>query len=133
MQVSFAVALERGGDVIAVATAGRPVARGLDDGFTLEVNRVCVVGEERNANSALYGAIGRAAKALGYRRLVTYTLTSESGASLKASGFGEPIDIGSRSWQDDNNPDLRPRMDVTLWGERKNAAGVAKFRWERCL
>ena len=49
------------GELIGVATAGRPVARHLDDGLTLEVNRTCTTGE-RNANSALYGAVWRAAK-----------------------------------------------------------------------
>lgn len=131
MQVSFAVGLDVDGELIAVATAGRPVARGLDDGRTLEVNRACVNGEHRNANSALYGAIGRAGKALGYRRLVTYTLHSESGASLRAAGFAGPIDIGRRSWQDDTT--TRVRHDVTLWGERRNAAKEAKYRWERAL
>ena len=133
MQVAFAVGLECAGNLVAVATAGRPVARKLCDGFTLEVNRVCVEGDYHNANSALYGAIARAAKALGYRRIVTYTLHSESGISLRASGFAPPVDIGSRSWADDNNPDLRPRVDITLWGNRKYAGGQPKYRWERVL
>ena len=91
MQVAFAVGLECDGKLVAVATAGRPVNRTLDDGMTLEVNRVCVQDGTRNANSTLYGAIGRAAKALGYHRLVTYTLQAESGVSLKAAGFAGPI------------------------------------------
>ncbi len=133
MQVSFAVGLEASGELVVVMTAGRPVARMLDDGFTLEVNRTCVRDFHRNANSRLYGSCARAAKALGYRRLVTYTLTSEAGASLKASGFVMVAEIGSRSWADDNDPTKRPRQDVTLWGERKNAANVAKYRWELTL
>ncbi len=74
------------GELIGVATAGRPVARHLDDGLTLEVNRTCTTGE-RNANSALYGAVWRAAKAMGYQRCITYTQADESGASLRAAGF----------------------------------------------
>ncbi len=74
------------GELIGVATAGRPVARHLDDGLTLEVNRTCTTGE-RNANSALYGAVWRAAKAMGYQRCITYTRADESGASLRAAGF----------------------------------------------
>ena len=134
MQVAFAIGLEVGDRLIAVATAGRPVARSVDDGFTLEVNRACVeAGAYPNANSALYGAIGRAAKALGYRRLVTYTLQSESGVSLRAAGFTGPLTFsGSRSWVRPNQPD-RVRHDVTLWGDRKNAAGLPKFRWDRIL
>lgn len=69
--------------VVGVAMVGRPVARGSDTGWTLEVNRCCTDGT-RNACSMLYGAAWRAAKALGYRRLITYTLPAEGGASLRA-------------------------------------------------
>jgi hypothetical protein len=133
MQVSFAIGLEADGELVGVMTAGRPVARMLADGLTLEVNRTCVRDFHRNANSRLYGACARAARAMGYRRLVTYTLQEESGTSLRASGWTCVADIGSRSWADDNDPTKRPRQDVTLWGERKNAASVAKFRWELLL
>lgn len=70
----------------AVAIAGRPVARHLDDGDTIEVLRVASDGT-RNANSILYGACSRAAFALGYRRVITYTQADEGGASLRASGW----------------------------------------------
>ncbi len=69
-----------------VAIVGRPVARFLDDGLTLEVTRTATDGV-RNANSMLYGAAWRAARALGYRRLITYTQQGESGASLRAAGW----------------------------------------------
>jgi hypothetical protein len=74
------------GVLVAVAMAGRPVARCFDDGTTLEVLRVCTLGHD-NACSRLYGALARAAKALGYRRLITYTLVTEPGSSLRAVGF----------------------------------------------
>jgi hypothetical protein len=131
-QVQLAIGLEVDGELVAVATAGYPVARYQQDGKTLEVNRACVAGEHRNANSALYGASGRAAKALGYERLITYTLQSESGDSLRAAGFDGPVDIGANTWSRPNQPD-RVRHSVTLWGERKNAEGIAKYRWERRL
>jgi len=70
----------------SVAIVGRPVARNFDDGQTLEVTRVASDGT-RNANSILYGACQRAAFALGYRRLVTYTQAAEGGASLRAAGW----------------------------------------------
>lgn len=70
----------------AVAIVGRPVARHFDDGQTLEVTRVATDGT-RNANSMLYGACQRAAFALGYRRLITYTQAEEGGASLRAAGW----------------------------------------------
>ena len=69
-----------------VAVVGRPIARALDDGFTAEVRRCCTDGAP-NACSMLYRAAWRAVKALGYRKVITYTLPEEGGASLKASGF----------------------------------------------
>jgi hypothetical protein len=65
---------------------GRPVARHFDDGDTLEVCRVATDGA-KNASSMLYGACQRVTFGLGYRRLITYTLATESGSSLRASGW----------------------------------------------
>ena len=59
-----------------------PVSRYLDDGHTLEVNRLCTDGT-KNACSFLYAAAWRAARAMGYRKIVTYILDTESGASLR--------------------------------------------------
>ncbi|WP_449479049.1 XF1762 family protein [Streptomyces abikoensis] len=83
----FAVgAADERGTLRAVAIVGRPVARHLDDGVTLEVTRTVTDGT-RNANSLLYGAAWRAARALGYTRLITYTQKGESGASLRAANW----------------------------------------------
>lgn len=80
-------------ELVGVAMVGRPVARFLDDGMTLEVNRTCTDGTP-NANSMLYGAAARGAFAMGYRRVVTYTQpaadgsdSGESGSSLRAAGW----------------------------------------------
>lgn len=93
--------------VHGVAIVGRPVARRQDDGWTLEVNRCCTDGT-KNACSALYGAAWRAAKALGYRRLITYTLPAEGGASLRASGWRCLGERRSGNW----NVPSRPRIDT---------------------
>jgi hypothetical protein len=101
-----------------VAIVGRPVARAYQDGLTLEVNRTATDGT-KNANSMLYGAAWRAAKALGYRRLVTYTQEGETGASLKAAGWvivaqrppRPGWDVPSRP-RDTHGVDAMPR---TLW------------------
>lgn len=82
----YSIACYDGDRLCGVAIAGRPVARILDDGLTIEIMRVCTDGT-RNACSILYGACSRCAKEMGYKRVITYTLMSESGASLKASGF----------------------------------------------
>lgn len=84
----FGVAVNDGANVVGVAMVGRPVSRHLDDGLTLEVNRCCTDGH-RNAASMLYQAAWRAAKAMGYTRLVTYTMPSEGGASLRGAGWRE--------------------------------------------
>lgn len=93
--------------VVGVCIVGRPVSRHLDDGFTLEVNRCCTDGT-KNACSMLYGAAWRAAKALGYRKLITYTLPEEGGASLRASGWRLVGERGGGNW----NVKSRPRIDT---------------------
>ena len=82
----FSIGCEADGELVGVIIAGRPVSRYLDDGFTLEVTRLCTNGA-KNACSFLYGAVARAAAAMGYKRVITYTLESENGASLRASGW----------------------------------------------
>ena len=72
--------------LIGTAICGRPVSRHLDDGFTLEINRLCTT-ESGNCCSMLYGACSRIAKEMGYRKIITYILESEPGTSLKASNF----------------------------------------------
>ena len=110
-------AADAAGDVRGVAIIGRPVARGLDDGLTLEVTRVATDGC-KDASSALYGAARRAAFALGYKKLVTYTLASESGTSLKAAGYRVVGEVRGRSWSCAS----RPRVD--------KHPTQAKLRWE---
>ena len=102
---SLAVADETG-EVRGVATVGRPVARALDDGWTLEVNRMATDGAH-NACSMLYGACWRACKSLGYRRLVTYTLSTEPGTSLRAAGWKLVAETPGKSWSCKS----RPRFD----------------------
>lgn len=103
----FSIGVADGERVVGAACVGRPVARHLDDGWTLEVNR-CVTDGTRNACSALYGAAWRAAKALGYRRLVTYTLPAEGGASLRGAGWTLVGLRGGGNW----NTASRPRVDT---------------------
>ena len=68
----FSIGCQKNGALVGVAIAGRPVSRYLDDGFTLEVTRLCTLGD-RNACSMLYAAAARAAKAMGYHKIITYT------------------------------------------------------------
>jgi hypothetical protein len=118
----FSVGLFSDDRCVGIAVAGRPVARALDDGLTLEVTRTCTDGT-RNANSMLYGAIVRAATALGYRKCVTYTQHGESGASLRGAGWTMAAELLPRKGWDAPS---RPRDDI-------GSAGVARVRWERLI
>lgn len=89
--------VDEAGTLRGVAIAGLPKARMLMDRFAIEVNRVCTDGVP-NGCSMLYGAMTRAAKALGYRRLITYTLESEPGSSLRASGWTQTHRWDGGSW-----------------------------------
>ena len=80
----FSIGCSENGRLVGVAIVGRPVSRYLDDGLTLEVNRLCTTGAE-NACSMLYGAAARAARAMGYQKIITYTLDTEPGTSLRAA------------------------------------------------
>lgn len=113
----FSLACVEGERVCGVAVVGRPVARMLDDGLTLEVTR-CATDGTRNACSALYGAARRATFALGYKRLVTYTLASEGGGSLRGAGWKLIGEAGGGSW----SRARRPRID--------KAPTEGKLRWE---
>src|ERR1035441_8056475 len=100
--------------LVGVAIVGRPVARRLDDGETLEVTRLCTDGTP-NACSFLYGACRRAAFALGYGRIGTYTLQDEGGASLRAAGWTL---IGERSggnWKNREGRAIESTPDKLLW------------------
>ena len=90
----WSLACYDGNRLCGVAIAGQPVSRLMDDGLTIEVRRVCTDGTY-NACSILYGACARVAKAMGYRRIITYTLVSEPGTSLKASGW---TSCGEAGW-----------------------------------
>ena len=93
----FSIGCAKDGELVGVAIVGRPVSRYLDDGWTLEVNRLCTTGE-KNACSILYAASARAAKAMGYRKIITYTLDSESGSSLRAAGWNCAGLAGGKCW-----------------------------------
>lgn len=84
----FSIGLARAGQLVGVVIASRPVARGADDGRTIEIIRLTTEGD-RNACSRLYSAACRAAGAMGYTRAITYTLEDETGASVRAAGFVE--------------------------------------------
>lgn len=115
----FSIGIARENVLVGVAIVGRPVARGYDDGRTLEVARTATDGTP-NANSKLYGAAWQAARALGYRRLVTYTQAGESGASLRGAGWRV---VASRPPRAGWTTPSRPRED-------RGVDGMARTLWE---
>ena len=120
----FAVGVGMDGTVRGVAIVGRPVARGLQDGWTAEVTRLATDGTP-NACSCLYGAAWRAARALGYRKLVTYTLASEAGGSLRGAGWQCVGECGGGSWHRKSRPrgDLHPLQLKLRWERATGDAG----------
>jgi len=102
----FQLACADGDNIVGVAIVGRPVSRMLDDGWTAEVTRLATDGT-KNACSKLYAACWRAARAMGYRKLVTYILENESGTSCIASGWKCVAKTQGGSWSCQS----RPRVD----------------------
>ena len=98
----YAVGAYEGETLHGVVIVGRPVARRLDDGTTAEITRCCTDGT-RNACSMLYGAACRIAKEMGYERIITYTLKSEDGASVKAANFTCKGEAGGTHWTGERN------------------------------
>jgi hypothetical protein len=115
----FAIGCQGDNGIVGVAICGRPVSRYLDDGKTLEINRVCTNGAA-NACSMLYGACCRIAKEMGYERVITYTLQSETGASVKASNFICDGEAGGTHWTGKRD-------------KGQNIPNEMKVRWHRDL
>ena len=116
----FSIGLEENGELIGVGIAGRPIARLLDNGKTLELRRICVKDGYPNACSQLMARLKRIAQLMGYEKIITYTLQKESGASLRA--------IDARVVAKVNAPSNWSRRA----GARQHQAvyDEPKFRWE---
>ncbi len=119
----FSIACTDGEKIVGVAIVGRPVSRHLDDGWTLEVNRLCTDGT-RNACSMLYAAAWRAARAMGYHKLITYILDTEPGTSLRAAGWKCVGKTGGLRWTGKRRPevDLCPAQMKLRWEIGEEAA-----------
>lgn len=122
----FGAGVRNGSELIGVVMVGRPVARMLDHHSVVEVNRLCVRGDVApglvwNACSMLYAWAAREARRRGFRKIVTYTLETEAGTSLRAAGWTVEHKTRGGSW---NSPS-RPRVDKTTTS--------AKCRWAKVL
>lgn len=118
----FAISAKDGDELVGIAIVGRPIARLMDDGYTAEVLRTCVLPEApKNVNSFLYGACWRAWRAMGGRRLITYTLKSESGASLRGAGWKVVGEVKAQTWERPKQNRMRRYQQIY---------GQEKLRWE---
>lgn len=124
----FSIACAINEEIVGVACVGRPVSRHLDDGWTLEVNRLCTNGT-KNACSFLYSAAWRVAKNLGYKKLITYILDTENGASLKAAGWKCVGQAGGKCWTGVRRPkvDLYPNQ-MKIKFEISDEAIIADYK-----
>lgn len=116
----FSIGCAENGRLVGVAIVGRPVSRYLDDGETLEVNRLCTTGE-KNACSILYAASARAARAMGYKKIITYILDTENGVSLRAAGWSCTGLAGGKCWTGRRKP------------EKEQYPAQMKLRYEKLL
>lgn len=123
----FRVAAEDGGKIVGIVQVGNPVARALCDGKTLEVVRLCTDGT-KNACSFLYAKAARIAKEMGYTKIITYILDSESGDSLKAAGWKKEADIKGHAWGCPSRPrqTTAPTCDKQRWVKFLAAADAGK-------
>ena len=113
----FSIGAALGGKLVGVVIIGRPVLRHRDDGVTAEVTRLCTDGTP-NTCSFLYGRAAKAAFALGFKRIGTYTLPDEGGASLRASGWKLLGERGGGEWSSPSrsrNPMRSPTGTKWLW------------------
>lgn len=130
----FSIGCEIGGVLHGVCVVGRPVSRYLDDGMTLEVTRLCTDGTY-NCCSFLYSRAAKIAKDMGYSKIITYILETESGVSLKASGWKlEDSDVGGGSWNCESRPREIAISQLSLFPQKEiKYPTCKKQRWVKEL
>ena len=123
----FSIGCIKDNEIIGVAICGRPLSRRLDSQFNLEVLRVCIIDPApKNASSYLYGRAWRIWQAMGGKKIITYTLASESGSSMKAVGWQKvsetkPLSTNALGWKTRDK-----RQDQKIYHQ-------LKFRWENAI
>lgn len=130
----FRVGCKKNGKLVGVAQVGRPVARNLCDGETIEVLRLCSLGD-KDVCSFLYSRCARIAKEMGYKRIITYILESENGTSLKASGWKQVVEsTGGGVWDRAKRPRTTDIEQTSLFNDKISKYPTEKKqRWEKSL
>lgn len=121
----FAIGATLGTQLVGVAIVGNPISASFMGSFTAEVLRACVLLHapgDYNINSFLYGACWRVWRAMGGRKLITYTLQDESGASLRGAGWKIVAEVQptKEGWNKNDH----------LTRQWQPVQGQLKFRWE---
>ena len=101
------------GKLVGVVQVGRPVSRYLDNGENIEVVRLCTDGT-KNVCSFLYAKAARIAKEMGYKKIITYILESESGTSLKAAGWKQETVTNGGTWNRKSRPRTTNSAEKTI-------------------
>lgn len=130
----FRIGCEKEGKLVGVAQVGKPISRMLDDGKTLEVLRLCSLGD-KDVCSFLYSRCARVAKEMGYKKIITYILESEIGTSLRASGWAkEAENVGGGSWDRKTRHRTEMIEQTSLFQEKtKKYPTEKKQRWVKEL
>jgi hypothetical protein len=122
----FAIGASYCGQLVGVAIVGNPISATFMDGFTVEVLRTCVRPDApEHVNSFLYGACWRVWQVMGGCRMITYTLRSESGTSLRAAGWEKIADVKvtQQGWRKNDH--------LNNYRKWQPVMGQLKFRWEK--
>lgn len=116
----FSISAWSGEALCGVAIVGRPVSRGCNKLEILEVTRLCTDGT-KNACSILYAAAARVGREMGYKKIQSYILESESGLSLKAAGWAVEAKTAGGQWKHTSGP------------RRTDQPNCPKWRWAKSL
>lgn len=128
----FAIACMDGAHLCGVAICGRPVSRRLDDGLTIELTRLCTDGT-KHAASFLIARSARIAREMGYEKIITYTLESETGVSFIAAGWThDGSGFGGEAWNSSGAIERTSTL-IDLFGVERKYPPATKSRWSKCL
>jgi hypothetical protein len=123
----FAIGAIYDGKLVGVSICGRPISATLDNKKTIELLRSCVLDDApKNTNSFLYGRSWRVAEAMGYKKMITYTLIREKASACKAIGMkivGQTKD-STKAWAHKEKKDGIKRLAQEIYKE-------LKYRWEK--
>ena len=126
----FSLSVWENDRLCGVAIVGHPQSRRIDNSNTLEVLRLCTDGTY-NACSILYARCAKIGKDMGYSKIITYILESESGTSLKASGWHcEEERCGGLHWTGEREKERHKQISFL---PEKETPKEMKQRWVKEL